>query len=106
MQIDNPAAMTAEPRSNSNATRPHADTEHLSKLYRQMLLIRRVEEESARGYAEGKIGGVLHVYICQEAGGVGAISALRTEDYVITTYRDHGIAIAKGMPPRTLMAEL
>jgi pyruvate dehydrogenase E1 component alpha subunit len=106
MQIDNPAAMTAEPRSNSNATRPHADTEHLSKLYRQMLLIRRVEEESARGYAEGKIGGFLHLYIGQEAVGVGAISALRPEDYVITTYRDHGIAIAKGMAPRTLMAEL
>jgi pyruvate dehydrogenase E1 component alpha subunit len=106
MQIDNPAALTAEPRSNSNATRPHADTEHLSKLYRQMLLIRRVEEESARGYAEGKIGGFLHLYIGQEAVGVGAISALRPEDYVITTYRDHGIAIAKGMAPRTLMAEL
>jgi pyruvate dehydrogenase E1 component alpha subunit len=48
----------------------------------------------------------LHLYIGQEAVGVGAISALRPEDYVITTYRDHGIAIAKGMAPRTLMAEL
>ena len=45
-----------------------------------MLLIRRVEEESARGYAEGKIGGFLHLYIGQEAVGVGAIAALRTDD--------------------------
>jgi pyruvate dehydrogenase E1 component alpha subunit len=71
-----------------------------------MFLIRRIEEESARGYAEGKIGGFLHLYIGQEAVGVGAISALRPDDYVMTTYRDHGIAIAKGMPPRALLAEL
>jgi pyruvate dehydrogenase E1 component alpha subunit len=71
-----------------------------------MFLIRRVEEESARGYAEGKIGGFLHLYIGQEAVGVGAISALRPDDYVMTTYRDHGIAIAKGMPARALFAEL
>jgi pyruvate dehydrogenase E1 component alpha subunit len=71
-----------------------------------MFLIRRVEEESARGYAEGKIGGFLHLYIGQEAVGVGAIAALRPDDYVMTTYRDHGIAIAKGMPARALFAEL
>src|SRR5450432_1718639 len=82
------------------------ELEHLSKLYRQMLLIRRVEEESARGYAEGKIGGFLHLYIGQEAVGVGAIASLRHDDYVITTYRDHGIALAKGMSPRALLAEL
>ena len=77
--------------------KPNAEVEHLAKLYREMLLIRRVEEESARGYAEGKIGGFLHLYIGQEAVGVGAIAALRPDDYVITTYRDHGIALAKGM---------
>jgi pyruvate dehydrogenase E1 component alpha subunit len=82
------------------------ETEHLAKLYRGMLLIRRVEEESARGYAEGKIGGFLHLYIGQEAVGVGAIAALKPDDYVITTYRDHGIALAKGMSPRALLAEL
>ncbi len=84
----------------------NVQTEHLAKLYREMLLIRRVEEESARGYAEGKIGGFLHLYIGQEAVGVGAIAALRPDDYVITTYRDHGIALAKGMSPRALLAEL
>ena len=87
-------------------TLPSRELEHLADLYRRMLLIRRVEEESARGYAEGKIGGFLHLYIGQEAVGVGALSALRPDDYVITTYRDHGSALAKGMTPRALMAEL
>src|SRR6185312_12755874 len=56
-----------------------------------MFLIRRLEEEAARAYATGKIGGFLHLYIGQEAVGVGAIAALKPEDYVVTTYRDHGI---------------
>jgi pyruvate dehydrogenase E1 component alpha subunit len=101
----------ASPKDASGATLapstlPSRELEHLAALYRQMLLIRRIEEECARAYAEGKIGGFLHLYIGQEAVGVGAIAALRPEDYVVTTYRDHGIAIAKGMPPRALMAEL
>jgi pyruvate dehydrogenase E1 component alpha subunit len=85
---------------------PREALEHLASLFRKMLLIRRVEEESARGYAEGKIGGFLHLYIGQEAVAVGALAALRPDDYVITTYRDHGIALAKGMSPRALLAEL
>src|SRR4029077_13924604 len=83
-----------------------AASSHLSQLYRQMFLIRRLEEEAARAYAMGKIGGFLHLYIGQEAVAVGACAALKKDDYVITTYRDHGLAIAKGMPARTLMAEL
>ena len=90
----------------SPQTRPSGEIEHLAELYRRMLLIRRVEEESARGYAEGKIGGFLHLYIGQEAVAVGALSALQPDDYVITTYRDHGVALAKGMTPRALLAEL
>jgi pyruvate dehydrogenase E1 component alpha subunit len=82
------------------------DIDHLAHLYRQMFLIRRVEEESARAYAAGKIGGFLHLYIGQEAVGVGAIAALRPDDNVVTTYRDHGIALAKGMSARALLAEL
>jgi pyruvate dehydrogenase E1 component alpha subunit len=102
-----PPPLNSEPPTQSPPqTRPSGELEHLSQLYRQMFLIRRVEEESARGYAEGKIGGFLHLYIGQEAVGVGAISALRPDDYVMTTYRDHGIAIAKGMPARALFAEL
>lgn len=92
--------------TSSAQTGPGPDVEHVAKLYRQMLLIRRVEEESARAYAEGKIGGFLHLYIGQEAVGVGAIACLKPEDYVVTTYRDHGIALAKGMSARQVMAEL
>jgi pyruvate dehydrogenase E1 component alpha subunit len=83
-----------------------SELEHLQHLYRQMLLIRRVEEEAARGYAEGKVGGFLHLYIGQEAVAVGALSALGPDDYVVTTYRDHGVALAKGMSARALVAEL
>ena len=82
------------------------DVAHLLELYRQMQTIRRVEEECARAYAQGKIGVFLHLYIGQESVGVGALAALRPDDYAVTTYRDHGIAIAKGMPPRQVMAEL
>ena len=87
---------------------PHGDVDvdELQRLYRQMQLIRRVEEESARAYAQGKIGGFLHLYIGQESVGVGSIAALRPDDYVVGTYRDHGIAIAKGMSAREVMAEL
>jgi pyruvate dehydrogenase E1 component alpha subunit len=75
-------------------------------LYRQMLLIRRFEERCAQLYAEGKIGGFLHLYIGQEAVGVGAISLMRPDDYLIAYYRDHGYAIARGTDPRALLAEL
>jgi pyruvate dehydrogenase E1 component alpha subunit len=80
--------------------------DHLRDLYREMLRIRRLEEEAARAYATGKIGGFLHLYIGQEAVAVGACAALQKDDYVVTTYRDHGIALAKGMSARRLMAEL
>src|SRR5438552_7678252 len=80
--------------------------EQTAQLYRQMLLIRRAEEESARGYAQGKIGGFLHLYIGQEAVAVGACAALSPDDYVIGTYRDHGLAIAKGMDVKSVLAEL
>ena len=76
------------------------------RLYRHMLLIRRFEERCAQLYVEGKIGGFLHLYIGQEAVGVGAMSLLRPDDYFITSYRDHGYALARGTDPRPLMAEL
>jgi pyruvate dehydrogenase E1 component alpha subunit len=83
----------------------NSDELHL-ELYGKMLLIRRFEEEAARAYSQGKIGGFLHLYIGQEAIAVGACAALRPTDYAITTYRDHGLALAKGMSPRAAMAEL
>jgi pyruvate dehydrogenase E1 component alpha subunit len=83
-----------------------ATVEELKPLYRQMLAIRRLEEASAKAYSQGKIGGFLHLIIGQEAVCVGAIAALRPDDYVVATYRDHGHAYAKGIPARPMMAEL
>ena len=76
------------------------------KLYRQMLLIRRMEERVAEMYGEQKIGGFTHLYIGQEAVAVGGISALNHDDYVIDTYRDHGHFLARGGDPKAFMAEL
>jgi pyruvate dehydrogenase E1 component alpha subunit len=80
--------------------------DQLIELYRQMLLIRHFEEKSAEAYVGGKIGGFCHLYIGQEAVGVGAISAIRKDDYVLASYREHGLALAKGMTSRSIMAEL
>lgn len=82
------------------------DRDDLLSLYRQMLLIRRFEEKSAEMYALAKIAGFLHLYIGEEAVAVGAIAALRPEDYVISAYRDHGHCLAKGTEPERVMAEL
>ncbi len=82
------------------------DKETLIDLYRQMLLIRRFEEKAAEAYSAGKIGGFCHLYIGQEAVAVGAISAIRKDDYVLASYREHGHALAKGMSPESIMAEL
>jgi len=75
-------------------------------LYYQMVLIRRVEEQAAQLYQQGKIGGFLHLYIGQEAVSTGLLSARRPEDRVITAYRDHGVAINCGIPAKHVMAEL
>lgn len=78
----------------------------LVSFYRQMLLIRRFEERCAEMYMLGKIRGFLHLYIGEEAIAVGCMSVLRPEDYVVTHYRDHGHALARGMDPKAAMAEL
>lgn len=80
--------------------------EKLIKMYRDMLLIRRFEERAAQEYGKGKIGGFCHLYIGQEATGVGAISGLREDDYIYTAYRDHGQALARGLDVKSCMAEL
>jgi pyruvate dehydrogenase E1 component alpha subunit len=71
-----------------------------------MTLIRRFEERAGEMYARAKIGGFLHLSIGEEATIVGAARALRDEDYLISTYRSHGNAIARGTPPERVMAEL
>jgi pyruvate dehydrogenase E1 component alpha subunit len=80
--------------------------EEYLQLYRQMALIRRFEEKSAELYSEGKIGGFLHLYIGEEAIAVGACKALRPTDHLLTAYRDHGWAIARGLDAGRVMAEL
>src|SRR5664279_4068411 len=75
-------------------------------LLREMTLMRRFEERVGEAYSLGKIGGFCHLYIGQEGVGAGVTSALRADDYVIASYREHGQAIAKGIPPRAIMAEL
>ena len=76
------------------------------KLLHDMMLIRRFEEKAAENYALGKIGGFLHLSIGEEAVAVGVTSMLRPDDYAISTYREHGHALAKGSDPKRTMAEL
>lgn len=78
----------------------------LLELYRKMLLIRRFEEACGQQYSLGRIRGFLHLYIGQEATGVGAMSALAPDDYVVTHYRDHGHALARGLDTNRMMAEM
>ena len=82
------------------------DRDQLLGWYRQMALIRRVEELAAKAYTLRKIRGFCHLYIGQEAVAVGACAALEPQDTVVTSYRDHGHAIARGMSPHAIMAEL
>ncbi|WP_000980947.1 pyruvate dehydrogenase (acetyl-transferring) E1 component subunit alpha [Leptospira interrogans] len=89
-----------------NHPKTKQETQDLFELYRQMLLIRRFEEGAAKSYSTGKIGGFCHLYIGQEAVGVGSIAALKEQDYIVSTYRDHGHALARGLDPKALMAEL
>src|SRR5215217_2633333 len=71
-----------------------------------MLLIRRFEERAGAMYAKNKVGGFLHLAIGEEATIVGAVRAMRDEDYLISTYRSHGHALARGTDPKRVMAEL
>jgi 2-oxoisovalerate dehydrogenase E1 component len=80
--------------------------EQLLSFYRQMLQIRRCEEQLVRSHQRGLIHGACHTYIGQEAIAVGVSAQLRKEDTVFSTHRGHGHALAKGLPPRELIAEL
>jgi pyruvate dehydrogenase E1 component alpha subunit len=83
------------------------EREKLLEWYRQIVLIRQFETKCDDLYKEKKITGVyLHLYSGLEATGVGAVAALRPDDHVITAYRDHGIAIARGVDPKPVMAEM
>src|SRR3989475_7259968 len=98
--------MTATARSTKDTPPAQPQTELHLKMLRQMLLIRHFEEKAAEAYALAKIGGFCHLYIGQEAVGVGALGALRDDDYVICSYREHGQALIKGISANAVMAEL
>ncbi|MBT7595881.1 MAG: thiamine pyrophosphate-dependent dehydrogenase E1 component subunit alpha, partial [Gemmatimonadetes bacterium] len=81
-------------------------TEQLLSLYRTMVRIRQCEEQLARSYAAGTITGACHTYVGEEAIATGVCAHLRHDDAVFSTHRGHGHALAKGVPPRELVAEL
>ena len=82
------------------------DREHALFLLREMLRIRRFEEKAAELYSLQKIRGFLHLYIGEEATGVGSMQAFTAEDAIVATYREHGHALVRGMPASSLMAEM
>ena len=87
-------------------TTEQTDTDHSRHLLREMLRIRRFEEKCAELYSAGKIRGFLHLYIGEEAVAVGTMQALGPEDAIVATYREHGHALARGIPANALMAEM
>jgi len=103
---------TSEAGVNGNSGESMAALQHETdkkrnlEYYHQMLLIRRLEEKTAEAYTQGKIGGFLHLYIGEEAVAVGVVAATNPLDHLVTHYRDHGYAVAKGSDPGAIMAEL
>jgi pyruvate dehydrogenase E1 component alpha subunit len=87
-------------------TVPMVDRETGLDLYRRMLRIRRFEERCVELYSETRIRGFLHLYIGEEAVAVGVMRHLRDDDAVLATYRDHGHALARGVPMDAVMAEM
>lgn len=83
-----------------------SDRDDLLKLYRLMLLVRRFEERAKVEYTHAKIGGYCHLNLGEEATVAGGLAPLRATDYLYTGYREHGHAIARGVPPRAVMSEL
>ncbi|HEU5158389.1 MAG TPA: pyruvate dehydrogenase (acetyl-transferring) E1 component subunit alpha [Streptosporangiaceae bacterium] len=96
------AAPTAEPK----ALAAKALAERRVGLLREMLRIRRFEERCVELYSAAKIRGFMHLYIGEEAVAVGVMRALTQDDNVVTTYREHGHALARGMPAESIMAEM
>ena len=80
--------------------------DELTQFYEKMFLIRKFEEKAGQLYGAGKIGGFCHLYIGQEAVVIGILSSVKSEDTVVTSYRDHGHILARGVDPKLVMAEL
>jgi 2-oxoisovalerate dehydrogenase E1 component len=90
----------------ASATHTELDQDRRLQLYRQMQVIRQCEEQLARSHQRGLIHGACHTYVGEEAIAVGVCAHLRPDDVVFSTHRGHGHALAKGLPPRQLIAEL
>ena len=97
--------MTTRPAADENLAAKLPD-ETLRKWLRDMLLIREFEVRTMQAYQNRLIGGFCHIYVGQEAVAVGALAALEPTDPIITAYRDHGHALARGMDPKYCMAEM
>ena len=93
-------------KNKSKASKPKYSKELYLKWYEQMLLIRRFEEKALMMYGQQKIRGFCHVYIGQEAITAGMESVLTKEDCIVTGYRQHGVALGRGVTPKEAMAEL
>ncbi len=104
--VDNAQAEYIARRASQLEAIKKTDKKVLREMLYQMVLGRRFEEKCAEVYRMGKIGGFCHLYIGQEAIGVGSMMALEPSDMVITSYRDHVQAMIKGMSPESVMAEL
>jgi pyruvate dehydrogenase E1 component alpha subunit len=89
-----------------DTTQAGLDREHCMSLLRQMMRIRRFEEKCAELYSSSKIRGFLHLYVGEEAVAAAAMAILQPEDAVVSTYREHGHALARGVSARTIMAEM
>ncbi len=100
-----PTQSAAQPAARLGISK-NLPTATLHKWLRDMFLIREFEIRCAQAYQQAKIGGFCHLYIGQEACAVGTIGALNPDDPVITAYRDHGHALARGMDPGACMAEM
>jgi pyruvate dehydrogenase E1 component alpha subunit len=101
--------MSASARSRAGPAAPARaalEREHGLELLRELLRIRRFEERAAELYSLAKIRGFLHLYIGEEAVAVGAMQALTPDDAIVATYREHGQALARGLPAASLMAEM
>jgi pyruvate dehydrogenase E1 component alpha subunit len=99
-------AETGQQPDGGDAGHDLPDKETAVAILERMVLIRRFEERAGEMYAKAKIGGFLHLCIGEEATVVGAINAMRETDYLMSTYREHGQALARGTPPEAVMAEL
>jgi pyruvate dehydrogenase E1 component alpha subunit len=100
------AAKDGKEKRMKDAALERLGEERATSLLRDMLLYRRFEEKAEEAYAIGKIGGFCHLHVGQEAVAAGCIKPLREDDYVISAYREHTQAIAKGANPNNVMAEL